>query len=207
MLLQSTESFSLRNRWSWFWLLAVPYAISYSWLGLGTILVPIVIFMAPLGFVKICGNPIEYWPIVLLSHLAFWPSYLYALIGAKSTKISTLRICFVALAAIIVCTCYGCATYHVSPLKNWRGITTFDHAPVPDAIRQDALAYFQTMPPGERPPTDDLGMVTYLEDGTGQHAVVVDAPRDGERWQYALIYDRNNWRVKVLRYSVGSYQS
>ena len=51
---------------------------------------------------------------------------------------------------------------HTNPLEGWRGIAAFESAPIPDAIRRDALAYFRTMPPSERPNIEDMGpTVTY----------------------------------------------
>ena len=49
--------------------------------------------------------------------------------------------------------------------------------------------------------------MTFYEDGTGQHAVSFTIPVNGTDWGYVLIYDKNNKRVKAVRYVQGNYRS
>ena len=50
-----------------------------------------------------------------------------------------------------------------------------------------------------------ISRMTFLEDGAGQHAVSFEIPHDGTHWEYVLIYDKNNKRVKAVRYVKGYY--
>jgi hypothetical protein len=54
------------------------------------------------------------------------------------------------------------------------------------------------------------GAITgFYEDGTGQHAVEFIAFPHGENatWNYVLIYDKENQRIKVIKYGYTRYQS
>ena len=54
------------------------------------------------------------------------------------------------------------------------------------------------------------GAITgFFEDGTGQHAVGFEANgnKENSSWHYVLIYDRENKRVKVIKYDYKKYQS
>ncbi len=53
------------------------------------------------------------------------------------------------------------------------------------------------------------GAITgFFEDGKGQRAVSFEAFDDGDSsWQYALIYDPNNKRIKVMKYNHHRYMS
>ncbi|MBE7157815.1 MAG: hypothetical protein INR62_05175 [Rhodospirillales bacterium] len=108
---------------------------------------------------------------------------------------------------IAICLCIGGCTPHDDPLASWKGIGGFDVAPVPDAIKQDAMAYFQTLGPIERAAATMNSSLYYMEDGQGSHAVVLAASHDGERWHYAVLYGPDNRRIKVLKYSLGGYMS
>ncbi len=49
--------------------------------------------------------------------------------------------------------------------------------------------------------------MTFYEDGTGQHAVKFIIPHNGIDWGYVLIYDKDNKRVKAVRYVDAYYAS
>ncbi len=95
-------------------------------------------------------------------------------------------------------------------MASWKGLRTFSSdgnpppLPIPKEIEQDARAFYQTLPEVEKARAKgDDSAISYLEDGTGQHAVVINASDSHEFWHYALIYDKNNRRIKVLKYSTG----
>jgi hypothetical protein len=44
-------------------------------------------------------------------------------------------------------------------------------------------------------------------DGTGQHAVRFDVEHDGRAWEYILIYDKADKRIKTIKRFRGRYQS
>ena len=115
--------------------------------------------------------------------------------------------CYPARLLVVDSLVIGGCTPRTNPLKGWHGITAFVDAPVPDAIRHDAQDWFDSMSSIPKPGHGVDGLITYWEDGTGQHAVVVEAYREGICWRYALIYDRDNRRIRVLKYSTGFHQS
>jgi hypothetical protein len=98
-------------------------------------------------------------------------------------------------------------TPHSDPMASWKALGTFSNMGVPETIKQDANAYFQTLPAIESNESQHGDAITYWEDGTGQHAVVLATPHNGEHWHHAIIYNRDNKRLKVIKYSTGSYMS
>jgi hypothetical protein len=57
---------------------------------------------------------------------------------------------------------------------------------------------------------DLFGAITgFFEDGTGQHAFEFTAfpPGQNATWNYVLIYDKENKRIKVIKYNYTKYQS
>jgi hypothetical protein len=47
--------------------------------------------------------------------------------------------------------------------------------------------------------------ITLFEDGTGQHAVKIEIPVNGDYLNYVLIYDKSNARIKTTKFSSGHY--
>jgi hypothetical protein len=71
-------------------------------------------------------------------------------------------------------------------------------------ITADYKAYIQTLSSEEQ---KRAGPILYFEDGTGQHAVDIEIGINGTSWKHVLIYDKDNKRVKAVKYSSGSYRS
>jgi hypothetical protein len=46
-----------------------------------------------------------------------------------------------------------------------------------------------------------------FEDGTGQHAVEIRIGLDATNWRHILIYDKNDNRIKTIKYADGHYAS
>ena len=46
-----------------------------------------------------------------------------------------------------------------------------------------------------------------FEDGNGQHAIRIEIPLNGTWWEHVLIYNKNNTRIKVIKYANGHYAS
>ena len=88
------------------------------------------------------------------------------------------------------------AGFHVSSLGNLDSNK---------AITDDYKAYIQTLSPEERERNTDL--IFFYEDGTGQHAVEIKIGLNGSNWHHILIYDKNNKRIKTIKYVSGSYAS
>ena len=74
------------------------------------------------------------------------------------------------------------------------------------AITDDYKAYIQTLSPEEK---QRLGPypVSFFEDGTGQHAVDIRIGINGSNWHHVLIYDKDNKRIKTIKYVSGNYAS
>jgi hypothetical protein len=71
-------------------------------------------------------------------------------------------------------------------------------------IEKDYQDYIQKLSPEERKFANVSG---YFEDGTGQHAVQIEIPLNGTWWFHVLIYDKDNKRIKTIKYSPGKYAS
>jgi hypothetical protein len=114
-------------------------------------------------------------------------------------KITRFTFC-ILLAAIVWIV--GCVST-TNPLPAWKA--DLDENPN-QTIVKDYQDYIQKLPPKER---NYIGPVFYLEDGTGQHAISVEVFVKGKNasWHYAIIYDKENKRVKVIKYGYARYQS
>ena len=73
------------------------------------------------------------------------------------------------------------------------------------AITEDYKDYIQKLPPEEK---KFAFLYNVFEDGTGQHAVKIEVDVNGtDRWFHILIYDKDNKRIRVIKYYNGRYQS
>jgi hypothetical protein len=73
------------------------------------------------------------------------------------------------------------------------------------AITDDYKDYIQKLSPKEK---QYLGPVFYFEDSTGQHAVRFESDIDGrDCWYHILFYDKDNKRLRVVKYFYGTYRS
>lgn len=113
------------------------------------------------------------------------------------------RLIFLFLLAAIVCA-VGCVAPKPTPdpLVGWRVLYKgYEHL---DKITTDCHAYINNLPQELKV---GVGPIEYLEDGTGQHAVRIEIAKDGVDWAHVLIYDKNDMRIKVLKYVSGYYRS
>jgi hypothetical protein len=72
------------------------------------------------------------------------------------------------------------------------------------SIVDDYQNYIQTLSPEERKYARVSG---YNEDGTGQHAAIIEIDLNGTAWNHVLIYDKDNKRIKVVKYVAFHYRS
>jgi hypothetical protein len=71
-------------------------------------------------------------------------------------------------------------------------------------ITDDYKTYIQTLSPEEQKfATVDY----YYEDGQGQHAVLITVGINHTNWRHVLIYDKDNKRVKTIKYADGNSMS
>jgi hypothetical protein len=116
-------------------------------------------------------------------------------------SINCLRlISLVLLTAIIWIT--GCSAPKPTPdpLAGWK---VYFHEPN-QLITGDYKDYIQKLPTEER---KYAGMIQYFKDGEGKIAVKIEVGVNGTWWDHVLIYDKENKRIKVIKYVSGYYRS
>jgi hypothetical protein len=123
----------------------------------------------------------------------------------------TTRLTFYAFVAALVCV-IGCATT-TEPLNGWTFLPFPGWGANPNghnnnvldkAIVDDYKGYIA------QNKLDLLGAITgFLEDGSGQRAIEFEALSPGRNaaWHYAIIYNNENKRVKVIKYGHHRFQS
>ena len=111
----------------------------------------------------------------------------------------------ILLAAFIL---GGCATQKPTP-DPLAGFHAGDLQALDDnkAITNDYKNYIQEqkLPPGSG--DEYVAYVEYFEDGTGQHAVKITISLNHTDWRHVLIYDKDNKRIKTIKYVSGHSMS
>ena len=74
-------------------------------------------------------------------------------------------------------------------------------------IVNDYQNYMQNLSPEEKQNFGPYPPVDFFEDGTGQHAVQIKIGLNGTVWLHDLIYDKDNKRIKTIKYAAGHYAS
>ena len=112
---------------------------------------------------------------------------------------------FLVVVAIFVFG-FGCNTSKPipDPLAGWKLCQSQDPKYLDQAIRDDYQGYIQTLSPEER---RSAGPIHLFEDEMGQHAVKIDIGVNGTSWEHVLIYDKDNKRIKTIKYAIGHYAS
>ncbi len=93
-----------------------------------------------------------------------------------------------------------------NPLEGWHIRQPSFALPKDKVIADDYNAYIQALPQNEKRYVDN-DSIWFLEDSTGQTAVQIKIPLHGTWWVHALIYDKDNKRIKTLKYTTGNYRS
>ena len=102
----------------------------------------------------------------------------------------------ILLAALVWTT--GCATQKPDPLAGWKLCFSQDPKDLGPAIMADYQDYLQKLSPKDR---DHISYSGAFEDGIGQHAISIEIFVTGNTsWHYALIYSKENKRIKVIKY-------
>jgi hypothetical protein len=114
------------------------------------------------------------------------------------------RFTFYFLLAMFLCG-FGCSTPKPIPDP----LVGFHEADLRDlhnnkAITDDYKAYIKTLSPDEQ---KYAGPILFHENGSGQHAVQIRIGLNGTVWEHVLIYDKDNKRIKTIKYSSGGYRS
>jgi len=109
--------------------------------------------------------------------------------------------CLLLLAAIFWTTSCSAPKPIPDPMAGWKRVYLAEPG---KAIVQDYRDYIQNLPPDER---KFVGPIFFLEDGTGQHAIRFEIGINGTDWAHVLIYNKENKRIKAIKYFSGNYRS
>jgi hypothetical protein len=88
---------------------------------------------------------------------------------------------------------------HSNPIEGWKSVN-FKEKPSP-AIEKDYHDFLNY----ERPPGFVGAIIGYLEDGNGNHAISIEIGNNGTYRTCVLIYDRNDKRIRKVKYISGHY--
>jgi hypothetical protein len=118
-------------------------------------------------------------------------------------KTTRLTIFFVLSAASICWT--GCETFasHTDPLVGWQ--KAYKHEP-DQAIEKDCQDYIQSLKLSPEKGTY-VAYIEFFEDGTGQHAEKITISLNKTDWEHVLIYDKDDKRIKTIKYVSGHSSS
>ena len=123
--------------------------------------------------------------------------------GETGIQENRLMVICVSLAMFVFS--FGCAAPKVAnPLEGWNLCFSQDPARLDQAIQDDYRDYIRKLPPKEQ------RLATYdydYEDGTGGHAVLITVGIYGINWRHVLIYDKENKRIKTMKYASGNSRS
>jgi hypothetical protein len=107
-----------------------------------------------------------------------------------------------ALSMVLVSGCSCSAPKPTpDPLAGWK----LDFKKPDQAVIKDYQDYIHNLPPNES--GFYHGPASLYEDGTGQHAFKFESYENNEDWSHVLIYDRENKRIKTLKYNNGRIMS
>jgi hypothetical protein len=113
------------------------------------------------------------------------------------------RFTFCILLAMFLCG-FGCSSSKPAPdpLAGFHAASKG----LDQSIVNDYQNYIKNLSPEEK---QNLGPypTSFFEDGTGQHAVKIKIGLNGTSWEHVLIYDKDNKRIKAIKYSTGRYAS
>jgi hypothetical protein len=104
-----------------------------------------------------------------------------------------------ALCAMIFSGC-SCSTTKTDPLAGWQK----DYGTLDQPIVNDYQNYIQNLSSKEK---KHMGPTDFFKDGTGQYAVTIIVGINGRYWRHILIYDKDDKRIKTIKYKTGYYQS
>ncbi|HTB85791.1 MAG TPA: hypothetical protein VK742_19260 [Candidatus Sulfotelmatobacter sp.] len=90
------------------------------------------------------------------------------------------------------------------PLVGWKVMDIGrEREPVNDILKGDYQDFIEKIPP-VGPKGSYISPIFIYEDMTGQHAVNFEYFKiNRDVWNYYLFYDKNNKRIKVIKYYLG----
>ena len=114
------------------------------------------------------------------------------------------HICFVSILSFALVFGFGC--YPSKPTPDPLAGFSIDGRFEPKTnkeIYEDSGNYIQTLSPEER----DMAGREFFEDDNGRHAVRIYYTLNDNNWEHVLIYDKNNHRIKAVKYVSGHSMS
>jgi len=115
------------------------------------------------------------------------------------------RFTFCILLAMSLCG-FGCSSSKPTPdpLAGWQ--KDYNPRPGDQVIEKDVQDYIQNLPPKQK---GYIGTQLFYKDENGQHAVSIQIFEGNKNasWQHLLVYDKEDKRIKVIRYGHIKYQS
>lgn len=119
----------------------------------------------------------------------------------KMIKYSGHFLLVLALCAMVVSGCSCSASKPApNPLAGWY----FESHNPNETIEEDYKNYIQNLPSEEG---KYAGPIHYFADGTGQHAIMIAIGINNKVWRHVLIYNKDDKRIKVIKYISGDYRS
>lgn len=110
-----------------------------------------------------------------------------------------------ALIFVVGCTSPPTEQSPLNPADGWKLLFSQDPDKLDKAIRDDYQAYIQNLPQAERL---YVGGVNLFGDGKGQHAVSIGVHHPPQQqWTHVLFYNRENQRVRVVKYFSARFQN
>jgi hypothetical protein len=118
----------------------------------------------------------------------------------RVAKVSRLAVYI--LMMVVICG-PGCVspTPVPDPLAGWK--VELNHRP-DQTIVKDYQDYIQETLSGKGYFIDENN-IWFFKDGSGQHAIKIEIPLNGVWREHVLIYDKDNKRIKVIKYAGGRY--
>jgi hypothetical protein len=110
-------------------------------------------------------------------------------------------ICSILLAASVCGTGCEMSADQTNPIPGWQVDFKTEPSPV---VEKDYKDYIQKLPPDEK---RSAHVSSWVKDGTGQHAIVIEVALNGTWWNHVLIYDKDDKRIKAVKYIAGHYAS
>lgn len=113
--------------------------------------------------------------------------------------------CFGLALALCVMILSGCSCSTTKPQPDPLAGFHAASGKLDPSIVSDYQNYIENLSPEER---TYMGPMFFYEDGTGQHAVRIETDIGGKDcWYHILFYDKENKRIKVVKYFYGRYVS
>jgi hypothetical protein len=98
----------------------------------------------------------------------------------------------------------GCSCSAPKPVPDPLARFHAAYGKVDQLIVTDYQNYIQTLSPEEK---KYMGPTQFFGDDAGQHAIQIQIALYGTWWFHDLIYDKDNKRIKTIKYSPGKYRS